>query len=75
MSSLKPKKDLTQRLAEQDQWKARNNPKTTNFVEFKNDKNVIWLDLIHSRKRIGMVSDWRIANWMDPNDYDVGGKK
>ena len=33
-------KDLTQRLAEQEQWKARNNLKTTNYFETTNDKKV-----------------------------------
>ena len=68
-------KDLTQRLAEQEQWKARNNLKTTNYFETTNDKKVIWLNLIHGQKRIGMSWNWKVADWTDPNDHDVGESK
>jgi len=49
-------KDLTQRLAEQEQWKARNNLKTTNFVEFK---NVIKFIFPSQEGRRHMFYDWR----------------
>ena len=66
------KKNLTQRLAEQDQWKSRNNLMATNFVEFKNDKNVIFLTPSKMPRRyITRDYDWRKANWMDPNDHDA----
>tara|TARA_R110002012_G_scaffold170320_3_gene334665 strand:+ start:214 stop:432 length:219 start_codon:yes stop_codon:yes gene_type:complete len=66
------KKNLTQRLAEQDQWTSRNNLKTTNFVEFKNDKNVIFLTPSKMpRMYLFHKYDWRKANWMDPDDYNA----
>tara|TARA_R110001592_G_scaffold343782_1_gene634594 strand:+ start:2853 stop:3071 length:219 start_codon:yes stop_codon:yes gene_type:complete len=66
------KKNLTQRLAEQDKWKSRNNLKTTNFVEFKNDKNVIFLTPSKMpRMYLFHKYDWRKANWMDPDDYNA----
>ena len=66
------KKNLTQRLAEQDQWNSRNNLKTTNFVEFKNDKNVIFLTPSKMpRMYLFHKYDWRKANWMDPDDYNA----
>ena len=66
------KKNLTQRLAEQDQWKSRNNLMATNFVEFKNDKNVIFLTPSKRPRTYFFTEyDWRTANWMDPNDHDA----
>ena len=64
-------KDLTQRLAEQDQWKARNNPKTTNYLETTNNKNVIKLIPNQSSKEWS----WKVADWWDLNDHNVEEKK
>jgi len=98
-------KDLTQLLAEQDQWKARNNKLTKakrfDLVDFNEDKlfsisenlkiyhsdrinpentkdpKVTYLFQSKGQRRTitDLNYDWRKANWMDPNDYDAGGKK
>ena len=67
-------KDLTQKLAEQDQWKARNNLKTFNSSEVANVVKFIFLSQ-EQRMNTSKDYDWRKANWMDANDYDAGGKK
>ena len=71
---LRMVKDLTQKLAEQDQWKARNNLKTFNSSEVANVVKFIFLSQ-EQRRNTSKDYDWRKANWMDPNDYDAGGKK
>jgi|10_taG_2_1085330.scaffolds.fasta_scaffold40085_4 hypothetical protein len=64
-------KDLTQRLAEQDQWKARNNLKTFNSSEVGNVVKFIFLSQ-EERRDVSKEYDWRVADWTDPNDYNAG---
>tara|TARA_Y100000310_G_C20052011_1_gene520997 strand:+ start:292 stop:507 length:216 start_codon:yes stop_codon:yes gene_type:complete len=67
-------KDLTQRLAEQEQWKARNNLKTTNFVEFKNVIKFL-IPSQEERRHVSKEWNWKVADWWDLNDHDVGENK
>ena len=74
-------KDLTQRLAAQEHWKARNNLKTflcnseeaRNVIKFfipSKGERRFTTEMFDQGKR-SKEYDWRKANWQDPDDYNA----